>query len=148
MTEVVKMPTAETLDDYKIHELAALMPPMGEHEYKGLVDSIQRQGLLVPITIYEGKILDGCHRYRAAKEVKYKFSAKDFVQLALGIDPEQFVLSTNGPRMNLTRDQKKELVITLLKKKPNESDREIAATVGPRRSHSRCRPAKTRSSDL
>jgi ParB-like nuclease domain len=125
MQEAVKLPAAATLDDLKTHELAALMPPMGEDEYNGLVDSIQRQGLLVPITIYEGKILDGRHRYRAAKEVKYKFSARDFVQLAPGIDPEQFVLSTNGPRRNLTRDQKKELVITLLKKKPNESDREI-----------------------
>ena len=53
--------------------------------------------------------------------MKYPFSAKDFVQLPPGIDPEQFVLSTNGPRRNLNREQKKELVVTLLKRKPNES---------------------------
>jgi len=35
------------------------------------------------------------------------------------------VLSTNGPRRNLSREQKRELVVTLLKRKPNESDREI-----------------------
>ena len=125
MQEAVKLPPATTLDDYKTHDLAELMPPMGDDEYNGLIDSIQRQGLLVPITIYEGKILDGRHRYRAAKEVKYRFSAKDFVQLPPGIDPEQFVLATNGPRRNLNREQKKELVVTLLKRKPNESDREI-----------------------
>lgn len=125
MTEVVKMPTAATLDDYKIHELAELMPPQGEDEYNSLVDSIQRQGLLIPITIFEGKILDGRHRYRAAKEVKYQFSAKDFVQLPPGVDPEKFVLSTNGSRRNLTREQKRELVVTLVKRKPDESDREI-----------------------
>jgi len=90
MTEVAKLPPAATLLDYaalETHDLAALMPPMGEDEYNGLVDSIQRQGLLVPITIYEGKILDGRHRYRAAKEVKYKFSAKDFAQLPPSTDP-------------------------------------------------------------
>ena len=125
MQEAAKLPPATTLEDYKTHDLAELMPSMGDDEYNGLIDSIHRQGLLVPITIYEGKILDGRHRYRAAKEVKYRFSAKDFVQLPPGIDPEQFVLSTNGPRRNLNREQKKELVVTLLKRKPNESDREI-----------------------
>ena len=125
MNDLTRLPPTATLDDYKTHDLAELMPPMGDDEYNSLVDSIQRQGLLNPITIFEGKILDGRHRYRAAKEVKHKFSAKDFVQLPPGVDPEQFVLTTNGPRRNLTREQKKELVITLLKKKPNESDREI-----------------------
>ena len=107
MQEAVKLPAATTLEDYKTHDLAELMPPMGDDEYNGLIDSIQRQGLLVPITTYEGKILDGRHRYRAAKEAKYRFSAKDFVQLAQGIDPEQFVLSTNGPRRNLNRERKR-----------------------------------------
>ena len=124
-TEVVKLPPAATFDDYKIHELAELMPKMGEDEYSNLVDSIQRQGLLLPLTLHEGKILDGRHRYRAAKEVKHKFSARDFVQLPPNIDPEKFVLSTNSARRNLTREQKKDLVLTLIKRHPDESDREI-----------------------
>ena len=59
---------------YEIHPAALLSPAMTDDEYRELVSSIERSGLLVPIELYEGKVIDGRHRLKACEE--------------LGVDPE------------------------------------------------------------
>lgn len=56
------------------HPLADLFPPMTDEEYQALKEDIARNGHQLPIVLYEGMVLDGCHRLRACKE--------------LGIEPE------------------------------------------------------------
>ena len=61
-----------TNDTYPTHELARLLPPMTDEDYQRLRQDIKENGLREPITLYEGKVLDGMHRQRACKETKTK----------------------------------------------------------------------------
>ena len=67
-------------------------------------------GLLNPITLYQGKILDGRNRYRAAKEAGCKLTAKDFRDLPPGEDPKAFVISTNAQRRQLNQEGKRKFI--------------------------------------
>jgi ParB-like chromosome segregation protein Spo0J len=51
------------------HALAKLFPPMRPYEYEELKADIARNGLQVPIVLYEERILDGRNRYLACKEL-------------------------------------------------------------------------------
>jgi ParB-like chromosome segregation protein Spo0J len=116
--------------EYEIHPLAEMLPPMDDGQFDGLVGSIRREGLLEPMVLYQGKILDGRNRYRAAKEAGYKFTDRDFVQLKAGVDPKEFVYSINIQRRHLNRDQKQDLISRFLKLNPKASNRAIAKLVG------------------
>lgn len=51
------------------HELVAgLLPDLDDEAWGPFADSIEKLGVLVPIILYEDKILDGWLRYRAALE--------------------------------------------------------------------------------
>ena len=56
---------------YAIHPLAKLMPPMTAEEFTDLKADIRTNGIQMPIYLYEGKIIDGVHRYGAALAVGY-----------------------------------------------------------------------------
>jgi len=85
----------------EIHELAKLIPEMAETEYRELVSDIANNGLIEPITLYEGKILDGRHRYRACMEIGLRPEYEQFD----GGDALQFVISKNLHRRHLTSSQ-------------------------------------------
>jgi ParB-like chromosome segregation protein Spo0J len=88
-----------------VHPLANVIPPMTEAEYEALVKSIEANGLQVPITIHEGKILDGRHRYRAMIKIgKYKLKDESF-RVYEGSNPLQFVLDANVRRRHLNASQ-------------------------------------------
>ena len=115
MSDVAKLPATPT-PEYEFHELAARFDLTEGEEYNSLIDSIERQGLLNPITLYQGKILDGRNRYRAAKAAKYRFAPRDFVELPASINPKDFVLSVNVQHRHLNTEQKRTLVIQLLQR--------------------------------
>ena len=54
--------------EYQIHELAGEMPPMPDKQYQSLLESVTANGVRVPLVLFEDKILDGRHRYRAWQE--------------------------------------------------------------------------------
>lgn len=60
------------MKEIEVHPLCALVPDMAAHEYSELVESIRANGFddTYPIVLFEGKILDGRHRYRAALDAK------------------------------------------------------------------------------
>jgi ParB-like chromosome segregation protein Spo0J len=130
MDQTTKLPPTPTLCEYEFHELADMFPLIEGDEYDALVSAIQRQGLLNPITLFKGKILDGRNRYRAAKEAGHKFTARDYVELPQGVDPEEFVISANIHRRQLNNKQKREFIAKLIRKKPSESDRVIGKRAG------------------
>jgi ParB-like chromosome segregation protein Spo0J len=123
------MPTAPNYE-YEFHPLSTRFSLTEGEEYEALIHSIERQGLLSPITLYQGKILDGRNRYRAAKAARYKFTAKDFVELPADCDPKEFVITANVNRRHLTTEQKKALVIQLMRERPDARDRQIAKLTG------------------
>src|SRR5215211_862901 len=87
---------------YQPHELASIFPRMNAEPFDALVESIRKNGLRVPITLYEGKILDGIHRDEACAkaEVEPRYVEYD------GTDPIGFVTDINFARRDLTTNQR------------------------------------------
>jgi len=78
------------------HPLCKLLPEMPPDDFDQMAEDI-RGGLLEPIWLYEGKILDGWHRYRAAKKVGLEPKTREY----RGDDPVAFVRSMNIVRRHL-----------------------------------------------
>ncbi len=91
--------TGAATGELRAHPLAEQFPLMEGAEYERFKRDIARNGLIDPITVHDGLILDGRHRYRACRE--------------LGIEPRtvewdgtgsivSFVCSRNAHRRQLT----------------------------------------------
>jgi hypothetical protein len=78
-------------------------PEMRQKELEGLAEDIRVNGLQEPITLYEGKILDGRARYQACIQVGRELK---FEELPDNISPITYVLSKNGNRRHLTVSQR------------------------------------------
>lgn len=126
MPEPKPTPMPEPSFEYDFHELANEYPLIEGDEFENLVEDIRKHGILEPIMLYQGKILDGRNRYRAAKGCEHRFTARDFRDLVLSIDPEEYVSSRNDHRRNLTTEQKRALIERKINRHPNASDRKIA----------------------
>lgn len=87
----------------KLHPLANLFPPMAERDYHKLKVDIEANGLREPITIFEGKILDGRHRYRACRELGIRPKLREWRGQSSILE---FVLSMNLHRRHLTTSQR------------------------------------------
>lgn len=61
--------TTQTIRELKIHPVAEMMPSMQDSEFQALVDSIRRDGQLIPIVTMDNQIIDGRHRYWACTEL-------------------------------------------------------------------------------
>jgi ParB-like chromosome segregation protein Spo0J len=88
--------------NYEQHPLSAAFPPMTPEEFQSLKDSVNENGVLNPITIYEGMVLDGWHRYQAALELGMDCPE---AELDDWIDPKDFVLAQNKNRRHITMSQ-------------------------------------------
>jgi ParB-like chromosome segregation protein Spo0J len=88
--------------NYQQHPLSAAFPPMTPEEFQSLKDSVNENGVLNPITIYEGMVLDGWHRYQAALELGMECPE---AELDDWIDPKEFVLAQNKNRRHITASQ-------------------------------------------
>lgn len=83
------------------HPLSAAFPAMAADDFQGLKDSIMEIGVQNPITLFEGMVLDGWHRYTAANEL-----GMDCQVVVLGdVDPRDFVLAQNKARRHVTQAQ-------------------------------------------
>jgi len=87
---------------YEAHELANIFPLIEGDEFDKLVDDIKTNGLLNPIVLYEGKILDGRNRFNACLEAGIQ---PLFVEYD-GDSPREYVLSLNLTRRHLTESQR------------------------------------------
>lgn len=88
--------------NYEQHPLSAAFPPMTPEEFESLKESIHVNGVLNPITIYEGMVLDGWHRYMVASELGMDYPE---AELEDWIDPKDFVLAQNKNRRHITMSQ-------------------------------------------
>lgn len=84
------------------HELANLFPLLEGQAYLELVEDIRANGLIEPIVLFEGAILDGRNRYRAcnAAQVSARF------ETYTGSDPLGLVISLNLKRRHLSTSQR------------------------------------------
>lgn len=86
------------------HEIATLFPTMSDVDLDHLRESIERQGQLDEILVFEGKILDGRHRYEACVELGREPKLREFK----GTAQDAFVHSValNLSRRHLTTVQR------------------------------------------
>ena len=88
----------------KIHEhsLASIFPLMVGAPFEGFVADIQARGLIHPMILYEGKLLDGRNRERGCRAAGV---APRFVRY-IGDKPQDFVISLNLERRHLSTSQR------------------------------------------
>jgi ParB-like chromosome segregation protein Spo0J len=82
-----------------------LFPPMNGTEFEELVDSIKTSGFYAcePITLHQGKIIDGRNRALACEVAKID---PIYTDLPSGVDPLQFVIAKNLHRRHLNETQR------------------------------------------
>jgi N6-adenosine-specific RNA methylase IME4 len=88
--------------EYEVHELCKLFPVMPEDQFNALVEDIREYGLRDPVVIYEGKILDGRHRYRACRALGFEAPHVNYA----GDDALSYVISHNLTRRHLDESQR------------------------------------------
>ena len=100
-----------TTNRLKVHELSSCIPKMGVTDFANLKASMQKNGYIPghPIVLFQGEIIDGQHRYKAAVE--------------MGVTPEtivfggtysqalDFIVAGNHDRRHLTKSQKAALIV-------------------------------------
>ena len=92
------------------HPAAALFPMMGQDDLEALAADIQAHGLMVPIVLHNGMVLDGRNRFAACE-----LAEVDPVFVAWGGegDPTSWVVSQNLHRRHLTESQRAMVAATL-----------------------------------
>ncbi len=90
------------------HPLSAAFPAMQKMDFDALTMDIAENGLHLPITMFDGMVIDGWHRYRACLE---SGAEPRFEQLPDDVDPAAFVRSRNLHRRDLTPSQRAAAVV-------------------------------------
>jgi len=96
------------------HPLSAAFPSMPEQELQALAIDIEKNGQREPGVMYEGKVLDGWHRYLACQAANVEFRTVAFD----GADPKAFVLSVNDKRRHSTPSQRAASVVKVSEWRP------------------------------
>lgn len=90
----------------EFHPLANLFPLMTGTGFDDLVSDVRAKGIQEPIVLFEGRILDGRNRYRAAAAAGSLPAKSRFFDAASDGSPLAFVLSKNLHRRHLTTSQR------------------------------------------
>ena len=88
---------------YRYHPICLLFPQLGGQELQELAADIKLKGLLHPILLYEGMILDGRNRYLACEIAGVE---PRFVEWKGPGSPLEWVISENLIRRHLTSSQR------------------------------------------
>lgn len=111
------------------HEYANLFPMLPDAELQELANDIKAHGLQVPVTTYQGKILDGRNRWRACEIAGVEPTTAEYT----GDDPLAFVVSGNLHRRHLSESQRG-MVAAKLSGLPSHRPSEISGPIGPLKS--------------
>lgn len=83
----------------EFHPIANVWPLMIDGDLQQLADDIKQNGLLNPIWLYEGKILDGRNRWSACIIAGIKPATKEYT----GNEPTAFAVSLNDKRRHMNK---------------------------------------------
>jgi hypothetical protein len=108
------------------HPLSAAFPSMSADDFAALIEDIKGHGQREPIMLFEGKVLDGWHRYQACEQLGIKPQQFTFA----GDDPVAFVLSHNLHRRHLSASQRAAAVVACAQWAPTGRPKkmEVAST--------------------
>ena len=97
------------------HELSSVFGSMPDEDFMDLVESVKKTGFTDPlIRMYEGKVLDGWHRYCAALQLNLvrKLRFRSWNKKEEG-DPVEFVSARNLERRMLNAGQRAQIIVAL-----------------------------------
>lgn len=92
------------------HPAAELFPLLAGAEFDSFKADVEKNGLLEPIWLCEGKILDGRNRYRACVDLGLEPAFRDYQ----GESPVSFVWSLNVERRHLSKSQHAAIGVEML----------------------------------
>lgn len=95
----------------QVHPAADLFPLLTGDEFAALVTDIQEHGQREPVTLHEGKILDGRNRWRACDEIGIEPKTQEWDRQG---SITAFIWSMNGPRRHLTPSQRAAIALEML----------------------------------
>ena len=95
----------------EIHPLANCLPDMPKEQFEAFKEDISGLGVLEPITLLDGMILDGRHRYKACQELGIECPTR----VVSNLSPNDLVRSMNLYRRHLNDSQRKMVAASLLK---------------------------------
>lgn len=87
---------------YEVHPIANIFPPMSDAEFQALKADIKEHGQREAIWLFEGKVIDGRHRFRACSEL----GIVPRTEIYDGFDAVSFVVSLNLHRRHLSESQR------------------------------------------
>ena len=88
---------------YERHPLSAAWPDMAREDFDALVLSIKAHGLREPITLMDGLVLDGWHRYQACEKAGV---AGVFETFGGTVDAAEALVNDRHTRRNITPGQR------------------------------------------
>lgn len=97
------------MTELEFHPIANTFPMFSKEKRDELAEDIKLHGLLDPVWLYEGKILDGRNRYEACKSAGVKVTTRKYE----GDTPVAFVVSHNSKRRDLTKGQRAAVALNL-----------------------------------
>lgn len=102
------------------HPASTVFPLMDGIDLRALVDDVSAHGLLEPIVLLDGQVLDGRNRLRACElaGVEPRFVEWDADG---GVSPQEWVVSHNLHRRHLTTGQRAALALDLLPRLEDEA---------------------------
>ena len=121
----------EVIGNYKVHPAASFFPLIEGEEFDALVMSIKTVGLLNPIVLKDGMLIDGRNRLRAILELQSKHSSIKILTRELEVDVKsisEYIFHTNIQRRHLTPDQTATIGYEILPMIQQEREAKQAAT--------------------
>lgn len=99
----------EVIGGYKVHPAASFFPLIEGEDFDALVMSIKTVGLMNPIVLKNGMLIDGRNRLRAILELQANHSSIIILTKELEADVKsvsEYIFDTNIQRRHLTTDQR------------------------------------------
>jgi ParB-like chromosome segregation protein Spo0J len=98
--------------NFEYHPDAEIFPALEGAEFQSLVDDIKAHGLREPISLLDGKVIDGRNRVRACQAAGVPVSTRTIhLNGALSVE---YVLSANLHRRHLSESQRATLAVDIL----------------------------------
>lgn len=109
---------------HEVHEATQVFPTMQGGEFDALVADIRNHGLMEPIVLHEGKILDGRNRLAACEKAGVEPTYQE-INLN-GVSPIEYVISKNVHRRHLSPAQRASLALLLIPQLSEEAKERMA----------------------
>jgi ParB-like chromosome segregation protein Spo0J len=111
------------MQPHQTHPYAKIFPPLDTEAFAALVGDIRQHGLLSPIVLHQGMVLDGVNRQAACIEAMVEPRYVDYN----GDDPISFVISQNLNRRHLSESQRSMIAAELANLKAGDNQFKVSA---------------------